>query len=261
MKWLIAALMCPLVSAAALASQDPQTASAGELKIAPVTQLRAGVDAWPLILEPGTPAEQRVNETLTNLNQRLQHALNDCDASYQESLKQMGDGAKNQDPVSKDWSRKVEVTMRGPRFLSLLATDSSFCAGAHPNSGQVAMVFDMNTGAPVNWTAMVTSTAGATAYKGTSMDGSTVGALVLPGLKTMAVAAADADCKDAFLDSQPFLIWPDAQQGTLVAQPFDLPHVVEACANEINLTRDQSRKLGFDESLLGAIEQAHRLAN
>jgi hypothetical protein len=42
-----------------------------------------------------------------------------------------------------------------------------------------------------------------------------------------------------------------------VAQPFDLPHVVQACANEINLTLDQARKLGFDESLLTAIQEAH----
>lgn len=260
MKWLIAALMFPLVSAATMANQDPQPGTAGEIKVAPVTQLRPGVDAWPLILDPETPPEQRVNATLTNLNQRLQHALQDCDASYQESLKQMGDGAKNQDPVSKDWSRRIVVTMRGPRFLSLLASDSTSCGGAHPNSDQVAMVFDMNSGAPVNWTAVMASTAGAAAYKGTSMGGSAAGALVLPGLKTMAVAVADADCKDAFLDTQPFLIWPDAQHGKLVAQPFDLPHVVQACANQIDLTPDQARKLGFDESLVGAIEQAHRLA-
>ena len=85
-----------------------------------------------------------------------------------------------------------------------------------------------------------------------------MGALILPALQAASLAAADADCKDAFQDPQPFLIWPDAKRGILVAQSFDLPHVVQACANEVDLTVDLARKMGFSESLLGAIIQAHR---
>jgi len=43
-----------------------------------------------------------------------------------------------------------------------------------------------------------------------------------------------------------------------VAQTFDLNHAADGCANEIGLTMGQLRKLGFDESVLRAIEQAHR---
>jgi hypothetical protein len=263
----IAALLCVLVpfvtSAGAQtgtpgSSGVPPTTRAGTYQIQPVKELRKGVELWPLIVNPGNPAEQRVNATLTKLNNRLTQALKDCDARVLEQSKQMGDTAKSKDPTSDDWSREVQVTMQGPRFLSLLATDDSFCGGAYPDSGQMALVFDMTTGAPVNWMALVAKSAGASTHTDTVMDGSTAGALILPALQKMNLAAAGPDCKDAFQDPQSFLLWPDAKSGTLVAMPFDLPHATQACASQINLTIGQARKLGFSESLLGAIEQANR---
>ncbi len=163
----------------------------------------------------------------------------------------VGQPEDGQNQISADWSRTIEVTMEGPRFLSLVVSDETFCGGPHPNGEVIAMVFDMTTGAPVDWTKMVAKSAGASAN-------SAVGTLVLPALQKMNLAAADADCKDVFQDPQPFQMWPDAKRGTLVAQPCDLPHAVQACANKIDLTMDEARKLGFDESLLTAIEQAHR---
>jgi hypothetical protein len=237
------------------------TTAAGNLGIEPVKEIRKGVDAWPLILNPDTPVAKRVNETLTRLNRSLAQALHDCDADYLRWQKLVGHLASGQDQMSTDWSRKIDVTMEGPRFLSLVASDEIFCGGAHPDGGRMAMVFDMSTGAQVSWTELVAKSAGASPYTGTFWDGSTAGALVLPALQKMNVDSnvdsADADCKDAFQNPQPFLIWPDAKHETLVAQPFDLPHVVQACANEIALTMDQARKLGFDEVLLSAIQQAH----
>lgn len=235
-------------------SGDAQTLAADNLRVERVKQLRKGVDAWPLIVSPGTPAAKRVNESLTRLNRRLVQSLHDCDVNYQSWLKVVN----GQNQISADWSRTIEVTMEGPRFLSMVASDETFCGGAHPNGGVMAMVFDMTSGAPVNWTKLVVKSVGASEYADTVSDGSTVGALVLPALQKMNIAAADADCKDAFQNPQSFVMWPDAKHETLVAQPFNLPRVVQACANKIDLTMDQARKLGFDESLLTAIGQAHR---
>jgi len=244
------------LSPRALSAGDPSAAAA--LKLAPITQLRKGVDLWPLIAMPATPAEERVNATLTRLNTRLAKAVKDCDASYADSFKDLDAAANKKYPVSEDWSRTVNITMNGPRFLSLVASDAIDCGGAHPDNGQMAMVFDLTTGKPVDWTKMLAPAADAKPYTDTSTDGSTIGALIIPALKKMAVAAANSDCAGAFEDSQSFQLWPDAEHGTLVAQPFDLPHVVQACGDEIDLTLAQARKLGFDESLLGAIAQAHR---
>jgi Deacetylase PdaC len=266
-KQLIAVLLGPSALSSAFVavllgslcvSGNAQTPAAGSLRMEPVKQLRKGVDAWPMIVSTGTPAAQRVNETLTRLNRQLMQSLHDCDADYKSWLKAADHPENALNQISTDWSRTIKVTMEGPRFLSLVASDETFCGGAHPNGDVIAMVFDMTTGAPVDWTKMVVKSAGASVNSATLSDGSTAGALVLPALQKMNLAAAHADCKDAFQDPQPFLVWPDAKGGTLVAQPFDLPHVVQACANEISLTMDQARKLGFDKNLLTAIEQAHR---
>jgi hypothetical protein len=252
------ALAAVLLGGLATESGNSQTTAAGNLRIEPVKEFRKGVDAWPLIVSPDTPVGKRVNETLTRLNRSLAQALHDCDADYLRWQKVVGHLASAREQMSTDWSRKIDVTMEGPRFLSFVASDEKFCGGAHPDGGRMAMVFDMSNGAPVSWTELVAKSAGASLYAGTFWDGSTVGALVLPALQKMNASSADADCKDAFQNPQPFLIWPDAKHETLVAQPFDLPHVVQACANEIDLTMDQARKLGFDEALLSAIQQAHR---
>jgi hypothetical protein len=266
MKRLIPVLFSLLVPSLALvtaqtgshaANSNPKPTSAGNIQLSPVKELSKGVEAWPLIVNPATPAEQRVNATLTRLNLRLAQALRECDAGALDEAKPMGTAGKGQDSTSEDWSRTIKVTMTGPRFLSLVATDEIDCGGAHPNSDVMAMVFDMTTGTPVNWPAQFPQSAGASSFVDLVGDGSKVGALVLPALLKMYAAAASEECKDAFQDPQSFLIWPDAQHGTLVVQAFDLPHVTQACANEFGLTMEQARKLGFDESVLSAIEQAH----
>jgi hypothetical protein len=66
------------------------------------------------------------------------------------------------------------------------------------------------------------------------------------------------DCKHVFDSAKDYQIWPDAKKGELVALATDLPHVIQGCAEEISLTLDQARKLGFSERLLTAIDQAHR---
>jgi hypothetical protein len=240
-------------------------ASAGFAQTAPyqlgTPQLRKGVDAWPLILNPSNPAQQRVNATLTEMNQRMAQSMRDCDKRFLQSLKQLGVHASGRDLKSGSWSRKVQVTMFTPRFLSMVATDDYiFCGGAHPASDTIAMVFDMSTGATVDWTALIAPSAQPSTYSDKVSDGSTVTALVLPALKKMSLAATDAGCKNIYWSRPPaFVIWPDAYRGTLVAKPFGLPHAAAACAAEINLSVEQARAMGFSDVLLTDIEQVHGL--
>lgn len=257
----IGIFLCPLFLLIPFGT-TPAPGQASILKVESVKQLRKGVDAWPLLVNPSNPSEQKVNSTLTSLNLRLTKALSDCDAGTLENMKSSGRPRKDwAAAAADDWSRNVLVTMQGPRFLSLLATDEYVsCGGAHPGSDTMAMVFDMTTGTPVNWPALVAKSAGASAFADAVSDGSKVGALVLPALAKINLAAANADCKDAFQDPQSFQLWPDAKTGTLVAQAFDLPHVVAECAIQIPLTLEQARTLGFDESVLSAIQQAHTSA-
>jgi hypothetical protein len=256
-------LLCPVILFLAPASffapaqtqREEPGMTATTMVVEPVKKLRKSVDGWPLLVNPGNDAGRRVNATLTRLNERLTKALRDCDANSLAWAKQSGnDGSQ----ITDNWSRNVAITMHGPRFLSFVASEEMFCGGAHPDEDQIALVFDMTTGQPVNWMASIAKSEGVSVLTDSVADGSNVGAVIVPALRAMSVAAASTDCKDAFQDPQSYLLWPDAKKERLVAQPFDLPHAVMACSDEIDLTMEQARKLGFNETLLNAITEAHR---
>ncbi len=229
------------------------------VSLEPMKQLRRGVDAWPLIDHASTPAEQHVNALLNRLNKSMAGSLKDCDANYRDSAKQLDQPLTGKSAVGHDWERTIMVTMTGPRFLSIVAIDGFvFCGGAHPDSDTLAMVFDLTTGKPVNWMNFIAKSANASAYSDSNSDGTTVGALIVPALRVMTLAKADKECKDAFRNPQSYQLWPDAKSGMLTAEPFGLPHVVAACADDLALTPNEARKVGFDETLLSAIAQAHR---
>jgi hypothetical protein len=240
-----------------LCGQPADGAPRGLVKLEEIKHLRADVDAWPLIANPAGPEEQQINSTLARLNERMQKWLGECDADYADWSKQNSDG--NTDKKSgATWERRVNVTMVGPKFIAMVANDSQFCGGAYPNSDTFALVFDLATGKPVNWVGLIAPSALAKPYSDTMYDGTKVGTLIVPALLKMSRDKADADCKDAFRDEQPYQLWPDAKSGKLIAEPFGLPHVVAACGDNLELSIDEARKLGFDDGLLKAIEEAHR---
>ena len=182
-----------------------------------------------------------------------------CDAGVVEFEK----GAEEPQDTKDDLTRSVEVTMRGPRFLSMVARDEFFCGGAHPDDDLTVLVFDLESGTQVDWSTLVAKSAGASSPENILGDAGGTRPLILPQLQVMYVAAedAEADCKGLFEDKQPIFLWPDAESGTLIAEVADFPHVAAPCKNKLKLTIEQARKLGFDESLLQAIEEAHRIAS
>ncbi len=244
------------------AQSPPANAKPGAsqfFKLEPVRQLRKGIDAWPLILHANDAALKRVNAILQEMNQKLALALKDCDTNYAAWAQEVGDASKGKGGAAGDWERKVEVTMTGPRFVSVVATDTFiFCGGAYPDSDRIAMVFDMATGDPVDWTAMIAKSASASSLADSGYDGTNFVVLLLPGLEKINLASASPECKGAFDYQQMFVIWPDAQKEQLVAIASGLPHVVSGCEQEIHLTMEQIRALGFDETIIGSIESAHR---
>jgi hypothetical protein len=229
------------------------------LHISPVHQLRKGLDLWPLIANPGNTSEQRINETLTALNSRLANSLHECDANYRQWEQMVNEDSKGKHSTHGDWERKVKVTMAGSGYLSLVADETFiFCGGAHPDSETISLLFDLASGKLIDPLSFVAQPNDISVYSDTVADGSSISALVLPALKKMSQDTAVDECKNAFAENQSYLIWPDAKTGRLVALPFDLPHVVQACAERIELTTEQARTLGFKEELLRAIETEHR---
>jgi len=147
--------------------------------------------------------------------------------------------------------------------LSVWVNESSDC-GAYPNVAISVKVFDLNTGDTVNWTKLVNS-AGVKTYSDTGADGKQGQplALIEPALMAMYLKDPDnaGDCQTAYSDAntQSFIIWPEAKTGTLKVEAFDLPHVTQACANDMTLTLEQAKKLGFNQGFLDAVAAAHAL--
>jgi hypothetical protein len=154
---------------------------------------------WPHIAHPKNDAKQRVNATLTRLNNEFVKSLRDCDAGVLEFEKEAGEPENTKD----DLTCSREITMRGPRFLSMVATDEVFCGGGHPDDDLTVLVFDKETGAEVDWSSLVSKSAGASSRKDILGDASGTRPLMLPQLQAMYMASedADADCKGSLMIS------------------------------------------------------------
>jgi hypothetical protein len=253
---LLVALICAQGVSHGFAQDPPPEQAARDtvVSLTPVLQMRKDVELWPLIAHPKGPAQLRINVTLRNLNREFVQKVRDCISGKFAWSKEITPG---------EWRRSIKVTMRGPQFLSMTASDGFYCGTAHPDDDLVALVFNIETGKEVDWSAMVPKSAGASLPNNVMGDEDGTPPLILPKLQGMYAAAqeADSDCHGYFEEERPFTLWPEAESGTLVAEVAGLPHVALPCKNELKLTIGQARVLGFDDSLLQAIEEAHRISN
>lgn len=165
----------------------------------------------------------------------------------------------------KGWHRNVAVTMRGPRYLSLIALDDWYCGGAYPDTDTTALVYDLATGAPIAWARLFPPDFIAKA--GPSPGGGVSDPILVdsPRLWDLFVKTANAaehdECNDVRNDPSgtgtKLMVWPDAKDDALELLAADFPHVVKACAGPATVPTAELRKLGVDPALLAAIDEAH----
>jgi hypothetical protein len=145
----------------------------------------------------------------------------------------------------------------------MVADETSFCDGLYPNNDHVAVVFDMATGELVKWIDFTIGVNEAAAATFKSIDGTTSSGLSTSGLTELALKRTDTDpeCRQALesLGQMEFQIWPDARHGELIVKAIGLPHVAQACEEDIGLSIPEAREQGFREDVLAAIEKAHQL--
>ena len=226
--------------------------------IARIPQPRKGLDSWPEIVAPRSPSVDRANKTIAEMNESTSEALRECDDDYRQ-YKHLPESAR----VKGGWDRKVKVTMRGPRFVAMVADETSFCHGSYPNNDHASVVFDMSTGELVKWTdfTMGGNESAAATFK--SIDGATSSGISTSDLTELALKRANTDleCRKALksLGQMEFQVWPDARHEQLIVKAIGLPHVVQACEEDIGLSIPEARAQGFREDVLAAIEKAHQL--
>ena len=229
------------IIAVALTASAADAGQPAVLKQSPA--IRPGVSAFPRLVARRGQAAARIN--------RL---LEEADRSAVAGM-------------CKDYRRMVRATMRGPRYLSLLASDDWFCGGAYPDDSQKVLVFDLATGRPADWKKILTPALVdkvVTTPGGDDSDPVTVGSSVLWPLylKQAQRTNKNKDCADVYADPGPLgtllKVWPDAKADGLGLQPSEWPHVVKACAMPITVPLAELRKLGVQIAFLKAIDEAHR---
>jgi hypothetical protein len=234
-RTLIAAIIAVLATAATDAGQPIA------LKASP--PMRQGVAAFPrLVATPGDQAAARING----------------------ALQQADDAAVA--GMCKDYKRRVSVTMRGPRYLGLFASDNWFCGGAYPDDSARALVYDLATGAPADWKAILAAVPVENAEPEAG-DGAWASVLVTSAAlwdlyAKRASQANGKECAEVFADAESLgnrlMVWPDAKADGLGLQAWDWPHVVKACAAPVTVSVADLRKLGVQADFLDAIDEAHR---
>lgn len=228
-------ILAPLLVLAGLTSG----VSAQQISFVSRPDLAKDVASFPR-LAPEMPFAARINTALNKLNKNALERTRDCKTP---------DG----NPA---FTRSIDVTMAGPRFVSFVARDEWDC-GAHPDNAATPFVYDLSTGKPVDWTKLLPP---GVAGRAKLVRGDiTIGVLQSSVLKHAYVddldATADEDCKGTLKETDyNFVLWPDAKSHSLVIGQNDLPHAVAACGGEVNLSAASLRALGVGRELLDAIE-------
>jgi hypothetical protein len=234
----------PAIVAALLAV--PAVAADSGVQLTQMAAIPPDLAAFPRIAADTSDATARINRALAAADDRSRAFVKECAA-------QEGEG-------STSVMRTIRVTMRGPRYLSFVATDYFDCHGAHPDTDTVALVYELKTGAPVNWGALLPAALIGKAAIDTAGDGTRLGMASSAALQQLYLKGhkIDPDCVEPL--SEPgleFIFWPDAEQGGLAIQPASLPHVVAACGDSMTIPLARLRQLGAKAELLDAIQAAH----
>ena len=244
MKRIAAAVVGLLVTAGLSQAQE----AAVDLVRTPA--LAKDLAAFPRLSGSGDVV-QKINKALGQGDQRVKKAAKTCRSEGKEHS---------------SWTRKVDVTMRGPRYVSYVAHDDFFCGGAYPDTSSVALVYDLATGIPVDWTKLLAGPPSAATNE--AADGTVLGTVSSPKLKELYLAAVkitDVDdpheCDDILRETDfNFILWPDVKENAVVLAQMDLPHVTAACGPAASVPMAKLRQAGFDAGLLDAIEAAHKAA-
>lgn len=214
-------------------------------------QLRVGfANQLPRVVAPDNAATRRINAALAAGDRAFEAMTASCRAASPH-------------PYAK---RKVKVTARGPALLAFVTEDQTDCGGVYPNTGTLALVFDLASGRFVDWTRWLPTGAVASRQEEAGTD-FTLGTIAWPPLKTAylaryrttpALAAAVGrdnieTCAGVVTDDNDFILWPNSHARALVAQPVGLPHAAAACEVPVAFDAAALKALGLTPAAITAI--------
>lgn len=240
----ICALLACLTGFSAATGQEPV------VTLLPRPDLAPGFAALPR-LGDAMPAAARINADLARIDARALEGSGDCRAGERS-----------------DWARWVTRDFSGPEFLGLSEGNDFYCDGAaHPDQFQHRYTWDLATGAPVDWTALLPASLGlAPAYpmgrRRSDADPYASAALVrlyvahIPG-------ARDPECTHFAQDPHlSFTFALNATDHALAMFPAGYAYVDRPCADMAMIPADTLQRLGaaprLTQALLAAVPSPAR---
>ena len=240
-------LTLALLAAAAIATP---VLAAGNIALQGQNPLGESTDAFPRIVNPAGPKIEKINQALQRADARAKKAMKDCGKA------------------PNTYERAVTAPMTGEPFLSLVASDYAECGGAHPNTYQTYLTYDLGTGRPISWAEYLPAELVQPEVLLTGIDETQVGAVKSPALiawyreQVRAANGADKEwaegCNDVLDGDLSLVLWIDAKAQGVSMQIADLPHVVAACNEAVVMKTDELRKRGAKPALTNAIDAAKK---
>jgi hypothetical protein len=196
-----------------------------------------------------SPAAQRINANLAARDAAALKEAADCTLPTDEGGSQVVDQTGYYD-------RSVEVPMAGPDFLSILITDETYCPGAaHGATRIAALTFDLATGRPVDWPALLPPDWTRHRLKTWPDDPSWLWSQSLVDFyHSHYPRLDDPDCAPIALAVSPaFQFALNARSHQLVMIPRDSSHATRACDDWVSVALVDLAKRGADPRLIAAL--------
>lgn len=246
---LLILLLVPGIARAQIVPQAGREREAGVVLRARPPVAR-GIASLPALIGTG-PVVARINHGLDAVERNLLNAMHDCKTQARSSKSTFG------------WTRTVQVTANGPRMLSFLVQDDTSCGGAYPDTDRLALVYDLQSGRPVDWLALLPTGFAASSTVSKGVGGSQEGLVTSPSIMALyrrhyPVDVPDVDrsmrneCRDSVQEG--FTIWPDTTAHALMIQPTAANHAAAACAVAVKLTVPMLKQADTAAALLDALK-------
>lgn len=243
--------------AKAEAPAKPAPAAAPMLALQP--ELAKDVAALPR-LTGDTAAIRAINADLTRMDGQVRKALPDC-------FEQGRDYAY--------WARYVDAPMIGPRFFTVTASDDFNCGGAHPDTSQLSVTYDLTTGRRVDWATLLPPAFAEPLNQTTAAFDFEHTVSKSPALLAWLRDKVSRDlkpedrtwweeCKDNYEISEwgmSLQISIDAEHEGLEIVTLGLGHAIRACGSVEVMSAAELQRLGAAPELIEAIREAHRAHN
>lgn len=245
---LASAVWCLLAPTAAAADR--------EVRLLPPGQVARDLMGFPRIADPVDDAERKINVALARLDETIRQAVEECRPGT---------------PGRATRQRMFSVPVSAPGFLSFHFVDYTHCGAAQPDYATAAIVYDLRSGAPVDWTKLLPPALAGEVSSSETSEGTTVATLSSARLHRLYLKhyrprtggakpdAADEECRKAVArmrDGRPPRMVAWFEGGAGLAVHFDLPQATEACADDVTISIATLRSEGASADLLRALEAA-----